>query len=322
MLRRLCRVGATSWRSAKPNCQSPKVFKQLSAAEREKFFDSFDVVFCDCDGVVWYTLRDFIPGSAQALAELQRRGKRLTFVTNNSISSVAEHLHKFAEQAPLHVAKEQIVHPAQAVCDHLKAMEFGGLIYCLATPPFKQLLRDAGFRLSQEREGFVIKTLAELREAIFGGEPVDAVIIDVDFNLTATKLMRAHVQLQNPSCLFLAGAADALIPFGNGDIIGPGPFIDIVAQSTGRQPTVLGKPGEALRQLLRQHHAHVPPNRVLFVGDSLASDIGFARASGYQTLLVLTGGSSQADVDSLAAGHGHMPDYVSDCLGDLCDKYD
>lgn len=81
---------------------------------------------------------------------------------------------------------------------------------------------------------------------------------------------------------------------------------------------MLGKPGEALRQLLRQHHAQVPANRVLFIGDSLASDIGFARASGYQTLLVLTGGSSKADVASLSPGHAHMPDYVSDCLGDIC----
>lgn len=134
-------------------------------------------------GVVWYTLRDFIPGSAQALAELQRRGKRLTFVTNNSISSVAEHLHKFGEQAQLHVAKvcpryeglvdysialdpqEQIVHPAQAVCDHLKAIGFGGLIYCLATPPFKQLLRDAGFRLSQEVSCPASELLTEIQLA-------------------------------------------------------------------------------------------------------------------------------------------------------------
>ncbi|XP_064556732.1 uncharacterized protein LOC135441166 [Drosophila montana] len=297
---------------------SPKVIKQLSAAEREEFFNSFDVVFCDCDGVVWYTLRDFIPGSAQAIGELQRRGKQLTFVTNNSISSVEEHMQKFVKQAALHIDQQQIVHPAQTICDHLKSIGFEGLIYCLATPPFRQLLRDAGFRLTEEREGFIIKSLGELHEAIFGGEPVQAVIIDVDFNLTATKLMHAQFQLKNPNCLFLAGAADALIPFGAGDIIGPGAFIDVVAQSTGRQPMVLGKPGEALRQLLRQHHAHVPANRVLFIGDSLASDIGFARASGYQTLLVLTGGSSSADVASLPPSHAHMPDYVGDCLGDIC----
>ncbi|XP_023164836.1 4-nitrophenylphosphatase isoform X2 [Drosophila hydei] len=337
---------------------SPKILKQLSAAEREKFLNSFDVVFCDCDGVVWYTLRDFIPGSAQALAELQRRGKRLTFVTNNSISSVAEHLHKFAQQAQLHVLKvgrplmcvswfvSHYCWPAGTDCasgaGHLRSPAGDWLCWADLLPGDAVvqaaaarcwLPANAGGELVGsglltaiqpvsfgQPEGVIIRSLAELREAIFGGEPVAAVIIDVDFNLTATKLMRAHIQLQNPNCLFLAGAADALIPFGDRDIIGPGPFIDVVAQSTGRQPTVLGKPGEALRQLLRQHHAHIPANRVLFIGDSLASDIGFARASGYQTLLVLTGGSSEADLAKLPAGHAQMPDYVADCLGDLCAK--
>lgn len=66
----------------------------------------------------------------------------------------------------------------------------------------------------------MIKTLKDLNEAIYGGDPAQAVVIDVDFNLSAAKMMRAHVQLQNPECLFLAGAADALIPFGKGEIIG------------------------------------------------------------------------------------------------------
>lgn len=83
---------------------------------------------------------------------------------------------------------------------------------------------------------------------------------------------------------------------------------------------MLGKPGEALRQLLLQRHAPIPASRVLFVGDSLASDVGFARASGYQTLLVLTGGSSAADVANLPADHAHMPHYICDSLGDLCDS--
>ncbi|KAM8721527.1 hypothetical protein ACLKA7_007413 [Drosophila subpalustris] len=313
MLRRL-------WQAARSKPYKPKYIKQLSAVEREKFFDSFDTVFCDCDGVVWYTLRDFIPGSAQAIAELQRRGKQLTFVTNNSISSVDQHLQKFNSQTELKIEKRQIVHPAQTICDQLKSIGFEGLIYCLATPPFKQLLRDAGFRLCEDREGFTIESIADLHGAIFGAETVQAVVIDVDFNLSATKLMRAHVQLQNPNCLFLAGAADAMIPFGNGNIIGPGAFIDVVAKASGRQPMVLGKPGEALRQILRDRHSDYPANRVLFVGDSLASDIGFARASGYQTLLVLTGGSSAADVANLPADHAHLPDYVCDCLGDLCDN--
>ncbi|KAH8361218.1 hypothetical protein KR200_003784, partial [Drosophila serrata] len=295
-----------------------KYLKELSDQEREKFFDSFDLVFCDCDGVIWYPLRDFIPGSAEALAHLESRGKQVTFVTNNSISSMKEHIEKFAQQGNLKIKEHQIVHPAQTICDHLKSINFEGLIYCLATPPFRQVLKDAGFQLTEESGTGIIKSLKDLHEAIYGGESVEAVIIDVDFNLSAAKMMRAHVQLQNRNCLFLAGAADALIPFGHGDIIGPGPFIDVVTQSVGRQPITLGKPGEDLRQLLLQRHPDVPPSRVLFVGDSLASDIGFAQASGYQTLLVLTGGTRLEDVQRLSPGHAQVPDYLADCLGDIC----
>ncbi|KAH8237663.1 hypothetical protein KR038_005223, partial [Drosophila bunnanda] len=312
-----------------------KHLKELSDQEREKFFDSFDLVFCDCDGVIWYPLRDFIPGSAKALAHLESRGKQVTFVTNNSISSMKEHIEKFAQQGNLQIKEHQIVHPAQTICDHLKSINFEGLIYCLATPPFRQVLKDAGFRLTTESGTGIIKSLKDLHEAIYCGESVEAVIIDVDFNLSAAKMMRAHVQLKDPKCLFLAGAADALIPFGHGDIIGksypraagdlfsfhsksgPGAFIDVVTQSVGRQPIALGKPGEDLRQLLLQRHPDVPPSRVLFVGDSLASDIGFARASGYQTLLVLTGGTRLEDVQRLPAGHTQIPDYLADCLGDI-----
>jgi len=98
---------------------------------------------------------------------------------------------------------------------------------------------------------------------------------------------------------------------------GPGAFIDVVAQAVGRQPITLGKPGEDLRKLLLERHREIPPSRVLFVGDSLASDIGFARASGYQTLLVLTGGTKLEDVQRLPIDHSQMPDYLADCLGQI-----
>jgi len=48
-------------------------------------------------------LRDFIPGSAEALAHLKLLGKQVTFVTNNSISSVKEHIEKFEKQGNLKI---------------------------------------------------------------------------------------------------------------------------------------------------------------------------------------------------------------------------
>ncbi|KAH8316876.1 hypothetical protein KR067_007210, partial [Drosophila pandora] len=293
-----------------------KQIKELSPEERQDFVKSFDLVFCDCDGVVWYPLREFIPRSAEALTNLERHGKKVTFVTNNSIISVKDHIEKFSKQGQLLVHEDQIVHPAQTICDHLKSINFTGAIYCLATNSFRKVLTDAGFQLAEEFGG-VIKSLKDLNEAVYGGDPVQAVVIDVDFNLSAAKMMRAHVQLQNPECLFLAGAADALIPFGKGEIIGPGAFIDVVTQAVGRQPITLGKPGKELRKVLLERYPDIPASRILFVGDSLTSDIAFARASGYQTLLVLTGGTKLEDVKSLPSGHPQLPDYLADFLGDL-----
>lgn len=48
-------------------------------------------------------MRDFIPGSAEALAHLELRGKQVTFVTNNSISSIKEHIEKFEKQGNLKI---------------------------------------------------------------------------------------------------------------------------------------------------------------------------------------------------------------------------
>lgn len=68
----------------------------------------FSTLLCLCSflplkGVIWYPLRDFIPGSAEALAHLELRGKQVTFVTNNSISSIKEHIEKFEKQGNLKI---------------------------------------------------------------------------------------------------------------------------------------------------------------------------------------------------------------------------
>ena len=50
---------------------------------------------------------------------------------------------------------------------------------------------------------------------------VGAIVVDVDFNMNAPKLMRAHsYMMKNSQCLLIGGAADMLIPFGGGNIIG------------------------------------------------------------------------------------------------------
>lgn len=42
--------------------------------------------------------------------------------------------------------------------------------------------------------------------------PVEAVVIDMDYNLSRLKIVRAEIYLKNPKCLFLVGITDMTFP--------------------------------------------------------------------------------------------------------------
>lgn len=47
-------------------------------------------------------------------------------------------------------------------------------------------------------------------------KPVKAVIMDTDFSLNSTQMIRAQLYLRNPDCLFLVGTTDQMLPTGQG----------------------------------------------------------------------------------------------------------
>lgn len=67
---------------------------ELDSAGIKAFFDSFDTVLCDCDGVLWLT-QEAIPGSPEAIQKLKTMGKRVIFVTNNSNRTRNDYAIKF-----------------------------------------------------------------------------------------------------------------------------------------------------------------------------------------------------------------------------------
>ena len=59
---------------------------QFSAEESRAFFDSFDTILTDCDGVLWHG-NEPIAGSPEMVNKFRQMGKRVIFVTNNSAKS-------------------------------------------------------------------------------------------------------------------------------------------------------------------------------------------------------------------------------------------
>ncbi|XP_073835489.1 uncharacterized protein isoform X2 [Musca autumnalis] len=309
-------MSSLPFKSLRTSTPSVKFIAKLTEDEKRDFLNSFDLVFCDCDGVIWHNLYEIIPGASDAIQYLRENGKKVVFLTNNSISSTKDQLKKFSE-SNIHVEEHDLIHPAKTISDYLKNKNFQGLILCFASSAFKQHLRDSGFEVVEEKERLIDGSVIDLHNAIYNKDPVKAVIIDVDFNLTAWKLMRAQVLLKNPECLFIAGAADPRIPFGGHELLGPGVFMHIVEEANHRKAKVFGKPGAELGELLKHTFKITDPKRVLIIGDSLRSDIQFGKECGFQTMFVLTDIVEDKYLESLHLNECNRPDYVIANLSDL-----
>ncbi|EDV99690.1 GH12276 [Drosophila grimshawi] len=293
----------------------PQHILELSSEQQRRFLDSFDHVYSDIDGVV-YSMETNVPNGSQAYKALESAGKQITFVTNNSVRTVNGTVKRLG-QANLQVQPHQIWHPAQTLVYYLQSIKFDGLIYTMASPQFKTVLRNAGYQLIDGPNHFIEDTYEDLLLHIFDKQPVKAVVIDLDFNMTATKLLRAQFYLRQPDCLFLIGATDRLLPIGKGiKLIGPGNFASILVEASGKEATVMGKPGRVLGDMLNRKHNVSDPSRVLMIGDMLAQDVHFGQLCGFQTLLVLSGGCTLDQLHAETCPQ-HLPNYYADSVADF-----
>lgn len=127
---------------------------------------------------------------------------------------------------------------------------------------------------------------------------VGAVVVAIDGGLSVYKLTRAINYLSNPECLFIGTNMDTLYPKGDSLPIVPldGTLISTIEIATGRKATVLGKPDPHFAEIISLHQK-INPQRTLFIGDQLHTDIQFGNSSGFQTLLVETGAHKREDVN-------------------------
>lgn len=128
---------------------------------------------------------------------------------------------------------------------------------------------------------------------------IGAVIVGLDDEFNVAKITRAINYLQNPNCLFVGTNIDVSYPLSPPYPIIPldGAFIATIETATGRKATILGKPDKHYYELIASEQ-EIIPEKTLFIGDQLNTDIKFGNSSGFQTLLVETGTHNRKHVDS------------------------
>lgn len=252
--------------------------------------ERYDAFLLDLDGVL-YRGANAIPGASETVETLRELGKGIAFVTNNSArtpEAVAEHLASVGVRA----AAEEVQTSALATAD---------------------LLAGRGIRTAFVVGEEGLRTaLSEAGISIVDGEPaaVEAVVVGWDRQVDYAKLRTASILVQT-GALLVASNRDASFPAADGVVWpGAGAILAVIEITTGVAAEVVGKPHAPL---LVAALARAGGGRPLMVGDRLDTDIAGAEGLGWDSMLVLTGISTRADVEAQRL----EPTYVVDSLASL-----
>ncbi|UVF78186.1 HAD-IIA family hydrolase [Gordonia mangrovi] len=278
---------------------APPTHERASAAQptedgetpvaRESLLSRYDALLLDLDGTV-YAGHRALPGARETLARIDTARY---FVTNNASrrpAEVVEHLTSLGFEA----TAEQVVTSAQSAARLLaEHVSPGSRALVIGTDGLAQEVREVGIA--------VTRSAADRPAAVIQGHSPETGWAELS---EAALAIRA-------GALWIACNTDATLPSERGMLVGNGSMVAAVANATGTQPLVAGKPAAPL---MADAIARSRASRPLVVGDRLDTDIEGAHSVGLDSVLVLTGVSSAMDL--LNAPPEQRPTYV---VGDLTD---
>ena len=283
------------------------------------------LLLVDLDGVL-YRGRDPVPGVAAVLADRAARGDVVVYVTNNSMHYRVDYVARLeALGAP--VAADRIVSSARATALHLVNHEPTlRRVLVIGESGLRRELADGGIDVidAGERADLLERATAEAPEGSPGldefeiaGRP-DAVVVGLDRDLTYGKLAIATVAIR-AGARFIATNRDPVLPTEHSFRPGAGSIVAAVEAATRVTPISIGKPAPAILE----EAARLVGERAgdgIVIGDGLDTDVAAARAVGARSVLMLTGVTSRARLDTLPASE--RPDAVAADAADLAAALD
>jgi HAD superfamily hydrolase (TIGR01457 family) len=244
----------------------------------------YDALMFDLDGVL-YRGSEPVPGALETMHALRAAGANVVFLTNNS-SRTPEQVSAKLGGMGMKSSPAEVVTSATATAD-LLAVRGGGTAFVMGGDGVVGALMDAGLR-------------------VVDGEPeeVDLVVVGIDDDLTYARLRTACV-LVHRGASFVATNADPTFPGPRGELWpGAGALVAAITTATGVEAEVVGKPHAPLfRAALRRAGGRSP----LVIGDRLDTDIAGAAALGWDSLLVLSGVSTEEEMTAST----YRPTYVA-----------
>jgi ribulose-bisphosphate carboxylase large chain len=280
----------------------------------EAWLKGIDIFIFDCDGVIWRG-DSAIPGASATLDKLRAAGKKCFFVTNNSTKSREGYKGKFGSLG-LPAAAEEIFSSSFAAAAYLEQTNFkatGKKVYVIGEKGITEELDLIGVPWIGAESHKGVKPYMGSGGKVEVDPNVGAVIVGFDRNINYYKIQYAQLCINEiPGCQFIATNLDKVTHLTDAqEWAGNGSMANAIFGCTGQEPTLVGKPSPLMIEYLESKFGISDRSRICMVGDRLDTDIAFGRNNGLQTCLVLSGVTSEGEVQS--PSNPHVPDtYVDD----------
>jgi NagD protein len=242
---------------------------------------------CDMDGVIYHGNK-LLPGVLDFVNWLKSENKKFLFLTNASERSPME-LQQKLSRLGIEVTKDHFYTSALATADFLKSQCPGGSAYVIGEAGLINALYDAGFSMNDVNPDYVV--VGDSR-----GYNMDTLVHAVNLVVRGAKLIGTNPDLTGP--------------VENGIAPSTGALISPIELSTGSKAYFVGKPNPLMmRSALKR--LNCKREETVIVGDRMDTDIIAGIESEIETVLVLSGVTSRAEIERFA----YRPHYVLDGVG-------
>jgi NagD protein len=241
----------------------------------------------DMDGVV-YRGGELIPGADRFIGRLQELGLPFLFLTNNSQWTRRDAVARLGRLG-IQVEDRHIFTCAMATARFLAAQKPHGAAFVIGEGGLLNALHSNGYTIVDRDPDYVV--VGEGRTLSF--EMVER----------ATSMILRGAKL-------VATNLDQNCPTQNGVRPGCGALVALLDAATGRRAFSVGKPSPIMMRAARKELG-LDAAHTIMIGDTMETDILGGLQMGYPTVLVLSGGTSSADL----ANYAYQPNVIIESLG-------
>lgn len=211
-----------------------------------------------------------IPGAAEGVRWLKSQGKRVCVVTNNAALSESDNS-RLLSSIGIGLEPEEIVCSGSLLAREKERLGIDGPVFYMGLASGREYLRAAGLSSTDKPSETRVVVLASSR------------------GYRMRRIAEAQRILSQEGSLLVVLNPDTVAPRPGGQMVRvSGVTARSLARQTGCQVALLGKPfGEIYSHCLDR--MGLAADRIVAIGDTLATDILGARHSGIDCALVLTG---------------------------------